>query len=83
MMMIQFWTKYTHIRIFFSRSLEYVAHKKMALTAFCRLYTTSHSSKKTKAENDQNLKIQKLYIVLTEVASTNINSNTVNQYITY
>ena len=66
---------------FFSRSLEYVAHKKMALTAFCRLYTTSHSSKKTKAENDQNLKIQKLYIVLTEVASTNINSNTANQYI--
>ena len=28
----------------------------MALTAFCRLYTTSHSSNKTKVENDQNLK---------------------------
>ena len=81
MMMIQFWTKYTHIRIFFHGLLNKSLTKKMALTAFCRLYTTSHSSKKTKAENDQNLKIQKLYIVLTEVASTNINSNTANQYI--
>ena len=56
----------------------------MALTAFCRLYTTSHSSKKTKAENDQNLKknvsrIVKI-VVLTEVASTKINSNNANQY---
>ena len=84
MMMIQFWTKYTHIRIFFHGLLNMLLTKKWPwrpFVDFIQLNTTSHSSKKTKAENDQNLKIQKLYIVLTEVASTNINSNTANQYI--